>query len=312
MKIIFCHYEPNQGLDEIQDQIFTEVSGLPSYTRLRHEGSSSSKDPKLSRFALTEEGRPLAYVIARESRSHTGRIYIFYPYTLPDCPPEAQERIFDELLEYIKKNKKSSEIASAVIQRSKIAEKQLEFIRSKGFFEKERVYFYNVDYDVDEVSEWMVQGEAGYSSRPARSDDLEMLVDLCQADLKMGALFSDREACERHMRDRILQEGLTLLVFHEERLIAATYMIRAKPGSYNLSGDEERVLLGFVATRLGFPDAWKLLLVEAARACRGAGWSDVPLRLRFYFFTRLPIATYLADMRPELEPFEVILEHREK
>lgn len=311
MKIIVRDYEPDRGLEEIQAKIYSEISGLSASSRQTHEGSTS-KDPKLTRYALTETGRPLAYVTARESRSHFRRTYIFYPWALPECPIEVQERIFDELLAYIIKNKNNVQISSAVILQSKIAEKQLEFLQRKGFIEKERVFYYNLDYNVNEVSKWKIQGEANFSSRSAKSDDLGILVDLFQADLEMGAIFSDLEACESYFRDRIFREGQTLLVFHGEQLIAATSVIRVKPGSYYLSGDEERVLLRFVATRSDYPEAWKFLLVEAAKACIGAGWSNAPLRLRFHFFARSPIATYLAKMRPELETFEAILEYREK
>ncbi len=310
MKIIYRHYEPDQELEEIQAKIYSEVSGLPASSRHTHEGDMS-KDPKFTRYALTEDGKPLAYVTARGSRSHVGRIYIGYPWALPDCPAEAQEKIFDELLTYIKKYKKPLEIASGAILSSRIAEEEIKFLRGKGFVEKERVYYYNLDFDVYKVSKWEITDEVkSYNSRLATTDDLDLLVELGQADPNMRVAFPNQEACRNYFRDRVLQDGHVVLVFHGDEVVAAGTAIRVKPDGFYLIGDEKRVLIRFVAIRQGCPQAWKLLLIGLAKECLAAGWGDTPLRVRFHFFASSQTAIYLAKMRPELEAFEVILAYQ--
>ena len=316
MKVVYRYYQPSQGLEEIQAKIYTTVSGLPA-TAEEIRAQNMKKDPKTTRYALTADGVPLAYVSSRDSRSHVGRRYISYPWALPDCPVAVQERIFDDLLAYIKQRINPLEIATGVILESRTAEEQTEFFHRKGFVEKERVYRYCFDFDVNKVSRWEMPDDIrSYSNRLATIQDLDRLIEICRADPYMRSTFPTRESCRSYLKDKVLRDGHTVLVFQGEQAVAAGAILRLQPDGFFLSGDEQRTLMRFSAIHPGYPQAWKRLVIELAKECLAAGWTDIPLRVHFWFFTHAPlistVACNLAQMRPEIETFEIILTYQDE
>ncbi|MFX0063107.1 MAG: hypothetical protein ACFFC7_13095 [Candidatus Hermodarchaeota archaeon] len=306
MKIVYRYYEPNQGLEDIQAKIYTEVSGLPA-TAAQIRERNLRRDPKITRYALTEEGKPLAYVTARDSGSHVGRTYIGYPWALPDCPLEVQQKIFDELIAYLKTREKTLEIATTIVVTAKIAEEQIKFFQKRGFVEKERLYRYILDYDVNEVSQWEMTDElSSFTSRVATIDDLDLLIEVCQADPYTQNAFPNEEGFRSYFKDRVFKDGHAVLVLQGEQAVAASAVLKRKPDGIYLTGDEERVTMRFSAIRPGHPQAWKRLLIEIAKECQTAGWANILLRVNFFFNTGSPIAAYMATMQPELELFEII------
>ncbi len=57
-------------------------------------------DPKHIRYAFSEEGLLLAYIQARAGKN--GLFSLGYPWVTPECPIGIQEKLFDEMLLYIK------------------------------------------------------------------------------------------------------------------------------------------------------------------------------------------------------------------
>ena len=90
-KTVYRNWEQDQGLEDIQAKIYTEAASLPaSADEIRER--NIRRDSQMTRYALTEDGKPLAYVTARDSGSEPGRTYIGYPWAMPNCPKEVQER----------------------------------------------------------------------------------------------------------------------------------------------------------------------------------------------------------------------------
>ncbi|MFW9993562.1 MAG: hypothetical protein ACFFD4_16070 [Candidatus Odinarchaeota archaeon] len=311
MKVVYRHYEPDQGLEEHQAKIYTEVSGLPATAdQIRARFSSVNKDPKTVRYALTEDGQPLAYVQSTKSTSHPGRTYISYPWALPNCPAEVQEKIFDELLSYVQEQEDHLETAVSIVVRSKIADEQIEFLQKKGFIEKERIFWYVSDMDVSEITKQEITADiSSFNSRLATNDDLDLLIEICQADPQIRDAFPTREAWMTYFRDRVLKDGHTVLVFKGDQAVAAGAPLRIQPGHPVYNWDEERTIMRFTATRPGYSQAMKRLLLEIAKECSAAGWSAIPLRIHFYFRTNSTTATTLADMKQEIQTFEIIFSY---
>ena len=307
MKIVYRHWEPDQGLEEIQAKIYTKASGLPARAdqiRVRN----LSRDPKMTRYALTEAGEPLAYITSRDSSSERGRVYIGYPWTLPNAPKEVQETLFDELFAFLKKRKETEEIATTVVYTAKIADQQLAYWREKGFVEDERLYRYQLDFDFNEISKWKLSKELmAYTSREATTKDLKYLYEVSQVDPLLAREFENEEARESYFKGRVLKEGRAVLLFDKDKVIAASAPLRIEPDQLFLLGDEPRVLMRFTAIRPGYEHVWKRLVYEVAKEVKKAGWSDTPLRVTFYFRTNAPLALIMSEMRPELVMFEVIL-----
>ena len=103
-------------MEELQARIYTEASGRPaSADEIRARYKDQKKDLKTTRYALTEDGEPLAYVQATDSTSQVGKTHISYPWAMPSCPVEVQEKIFDDLLAYLKQRKETLEITSPIV-----------------------------------------------------------------------------------------------------------------------------------------------------------------------------------------------------
>ncbi|MFX1491705.1 MAG: hypothetical protein ACFFBU_05545 [Promethearchaeota archaeon] len=307
MKIIYQTYEPDKGLDELQVKIYSEASGLPARAEEIRQ-RNLSRQPEMTRYALTDKGEPLAYITARDSSSELGRTYIGYPWTMPGAPSEVQTKLFNDMFEYLKQRENTLEIATTVVLTAKIADQQFDFFKSKGFVEKNRLYRYNLDFDAIEVSTWKKSKEiSNFNSRGATLDDLDLLIELSQADTYLNPAFPTPEAREIYFRDRVLKDGHAVIVFDNSQPIAASALLRLKPNQLYLTGKEERIVMRFTAIRPGYRHAWKRLLIAMANEVQAAGWAKIPLRLSFNFQTSAPLAITLAEMQPELELFEVIL-----
>ena len=75
MDVKYTIWEPDKGLEEIQAEIFSHASGIPERAELIRR-RNMQRAPEMTRYALTEDGKPLAYVTARDSSSGEGRTYI--------------------------------------------------------------------------------------------------------------------------------------------------------------------------------------------------------------------------------------------
>ncbi len=310
MKVIYRHYEPEQKLEEIRAQIYTTASGLPATAdQIRVQALNS--DPKLMRFAFTEKDEPLAYISASGSDSQPWTIGMGYPWSLPGCPSNVQEKIFKDLISYIKRNEKIQEITTGVVWASKIANDQIQFFQENGFTEKERVFLYSLDYDITEVSQWKLTKDiSSFSSRVATSKDVNQLVELCQSDPIIRNAFPTQEAWKSYFEDRVLKDGHAVMVFKGNQVVAASAPLRFKPDGIFLRGNEERIIMRFRAVRPGHQEAWKRLLIELTKEAVAAGWTDLPLRESIFFSTNSLTATILAEQHPDIEETQIILSYQ--
>ncbi|MFX1564319.1 MAG: hypothetical protein ACFFDP_13530, partial [Promethearchaeota archaeon] len=277
MKIKYCHWEPGKGLEDIQAKIYSEASGLPvraEQIRVRN----MSRDPMMTRYALTEAGAPLAFITSRDSTSRRGRTYIGYPWTMPGVPVDVQEKLYNELFAFLRKRKGTEEIATTVVLTAKIADKQFAYWAKKGFVEDERLYRYNLDFDVDEISKWKLSPKLkALDSQVATTEDLKHLYELSQVDPLLAGEFSTEDAREGYFKNRVLRDGHAVILFDKRKAVAASAPLRIEPDNLFLIGDEPRVIMRFTAIRPGYHYAWKRLVYEIAKETKAAGWSDIPL-----------------------------------
>ena len=93
MKIQIKSYEPNKGFEKIQADIYTNFSGLPANLKSIERQFSGKEREKLAKYVLDEEGNGLAYVQSSNWIAYPGTRLISFPWALPDCPEDAQEKI---------------------------------------------------------------------------------------------------------------------------------------------------------------------------------------------------------------------------
>ncbi|MFX0114517.1 MAG: hypothetical protein ACFFB3_08210 [Candidatus Hodarchaeota archaeon] len=304
MKVEYRYYEPDKGLEEQQAEIYSEISGNPATAdEIKARYKQEKIDPKTVRYAIAEDGKVLAYCQARDypSSGDVGETHIGYPWALPECPVEAQDKIFDDLLGYIKQRKETLTIRAPIAIEN---EKAIAFFKKKGLVEVDRFYAYSVDLDVTEASQLEVEGE--FTSRPAKEEDIKLLLELAKAD--PDADFSNEDQWTEYFKERVFKQAIEgkrarypVLVFHKDQLVCASAPLRMEPDGRFVQGDKEKIIFRFQLTKPGYAHAWKGLAAEIAKECVAAGWKDIPLQARFGFTSNSPIALIQAEIQPDLE-----------
>ena len=312
MKVVCKKWNTDDGLEDIQAKIYTEASGLPAQGwQIRDRNIQRGEDA--TRYALTEDGKPLAYVTSSVSDSEPGRANIGFPWTMPDCPPEVQKKLFKEQFEYLRNRDDIDRITTGIVLRSKIKDKQDKFFRELGFSDHETYYQYSVDFDVKETANKEVKGKAAkLRAKSATEGDIDLLVDLCMADEQLREAFTNREGFVSYFKDRVFPTRAPIILFDGDAAVGATAPLRTSPDNVNIPADSERIILRFRALKPGYDYAWERLLVELAKDCKEAGWTDVPILSSFGFSAEGPEAEAIVRMKPGFTAYEKFLIYRKE
>ncbi len=278
MKVNYRDWEPNQGLEEIQVKIYNEnnpdipqpVTAQQVIERFERE----KIDPKTVRYALTEDGKPLAYIQARDY-PNVEETHLGFPWALPECPEEVQERLFEEMLDYIKTRKEAKKydiLMNTAIERKEI----VDFFKKKGLVEKSKSYRYDVD--LNEVSKTDYTDTA-FSARLATVDDVDLLVKLVKTDGRYEGQFQSDEDIVNYFKDRVIKDGeekgnKAILIFKDESLVmAAAPLLLKLPGE-----EEESLILRFHSYLPENEQAHKPLIIDIAKQCVAASYgTEKPL-----------------------------------
>jgi len=306
MKVVYRHYEPNQGLEEQQAKVYMEVSGLPADAEeIKRRFKGEKRDPKSARYVLTEDGKLLAYVQTSAWFARPGTFIISYPWALPDCPPEAQEKIFDGLLTWLQETIHPQVIAAEVVFDTPTTDERIQFFQSKGFIEKEHLYVNSVDLDLTEVSKWEMNNEiASFTCRTGTIEDLDQLVEVCHADNYMRDVFPSVEEAKYFIENDFLKDSHNKLIIKDNQVVSAGIPNRRK---VKRGKKPEKEIVSFSsATRLEHPHAWKRLLIEVAKECLRSGWENLPLRIGCLFFGYSMNAIFLAELQEKIEDIAVL------
>ncbi|MHA2499778.1 MAG: hypothetical protein ACXAEL_09465 [Candidatus Hodarchaeales archaeon] len=272
MEIIYRTYVPDMNFEDFQAQIFNaSIAGSRAAPvtaeQIKHRYETEHTDPQGVRYALTADGRPLAYVQTRVTSKPEPRTWIGYPWAMPDCPPEVQETLWEETYQYIKERDLESASERKVVMCcvQDPAGKHNAFARTKGFEEEDRASQYFIDVQkAGQIESPLFDG------RIANENDLDLLVELAKVDEGLSQGFPDEDAMISYFKDRVLPDGHTVVLFNQKGQIVAS-------GAPLHGYVEDGVLIRFSATRPGFESALKTLLVEIARHCLDQGWSALPL-----------------------------------
>ena len=307
MKVVYKKWEDGEGLEDIQAEIYTGASGLPAQEwqiRVRN----NQRGPDLTRYALTEDGKPLAYVTSNTDLDRKGRALIGYPWSLDDCPQEAKKKIFDEQLDYLEKREDIEEIITGVVLSSKISDKQIEWFQKRGFVQEEKLYRYVEDIDVVEATAVKVEGKATkLTSRIATENDIDLLIEVCLADENVRGAFADEDGFRSYFKDRVFTVQPPVMLYDGDTIVAATAPLRVEANDSTVLGEGERIIMRFQAVRDGYDYAWDRLFVEFAKLCKKVGWTDIPIQTGFGFRASGPQANALTRMKPEFHEYELFL-----
>ncbi|MFW9777601.1 MAG: hypothetical protein ACFFE8_02025 [Candidatus Heimdallarchaeota archaeon] len=269
----FQYWEPEKGLEEIQANIYNtnnpeQQPATAKQIRERFEGEKNF-DPKTVRYAFSDDGKPLAYIQARDY-DQVKETHLGYPWALDGCPADVQHRLFDETLEYLKQREIAKKYAirmNAGIEQKNV----LSFFKEKGLQEVSKNYRYNVD--LTKLSEQV--NDTRFTVRKGTKEDIGLLVDLIKADGRYSDQLSSDAEIEKYFSERVIPADHAILVFDGETLVQATApLLFTQPGD-----DEERLILRFHGRRPETaPSAWKPLLIGVAQECLETNYgTDKPL-----------------------------------
>jgi len=254
MKIIYRYYEPDQGFEELQAQIYNDVLqrspksafGKVTADQIKQRYINEKKDRLGVRYALNEDEKPLAYIQTTFTESPP-QTWIGYPWSLEHCPVEVQEFLFDEMLEYVKGKFPENEIVMGYF--TETWKRQTEFAVKKGFELKDKAFFYSLDTNV--VKKSLTQG---FTVRKGKKEDLSILIGLCKTDSNIKEAFPNDEAWKSYFVDRVFPDDHVILVFKDTLLVAAGAPLKGYV--------DDGIIVRFTAIRPGFEDTWKILLRE--------------------------------------------------
>ena len=290
MQVTFKYYEPNKGYEEYQAKVFSDSTGIKVTPkeieeRIKHE----KRDPKLIRYAFTEEEEFLGYCQA--SWDGKDAISIGYPWVTPNCPPEVQHQLFDELLEYIK-DKRPKEIHYWL---KHTWTKQIDFFKSKGFELKTQGL--TLDFNIEMISSIEIPDE-GYSHRIATAEDLDLLVEIGRQDTILKNIPSlTKDAMTSYFQNKVLKDGHAVLIFNSEgEIVCATAPLQDYPDREV----DDHIILRFTATRPGYESAWPLMLKATAQECINAGWAVKPIRI--FSDGDSKMIQRLKNLKPDIKP----------
>jgi len=310
LDIVYKKYKPNNGFEALQTELYTEVTGLPIIPEdLRPY--KRERNPETARYAFTRDGDFLAYVTSRLSRTFQGRNYISYPWAHPDCPHEVKDRIFSDLLEYLKGHKDTKEIATYILFASDNCQEQIEFFLRNNFTEKERLYFYNRDFNLQDTSSWSLSGELNsLQFESVNKDNLDQFITFCRKDRRTQHNFPTDDALRTFIETRILPTGHLFSVLKDDKIVAAGSVLNEKDEDIYQINPGERVMANIALVSPSYPAAWKRLIKDLAKKCIEYGWNR-PLRVRIPFITESSTAIGLAEIQSEFIPLENFMIYQE-
>ncbi len=287
MEIVYRFYEPNQGLEEIQAHLYNQVTGEKATAeQIRARYETEKTNPKFVRYAFDENSEPLAYIQARKEKKSFA---IGYPWALPSCPPEVQEKLFNEMLDYIKQ-KNPHEISYWLKSTWK---DQISFFTSRGFVRQVEGFGY--DFDVSAVSKLEIPDQT-FTSRIASDDDFDLLLEIAKVDEDLKKVYTE-EWFKNYFKDKVLPDGHCVLVFQDNLIVCASAPLKEWPDKTEA---DDYMILRFTATRPGYINAWKTLIIDVTRECVTTGWTEKPLRV--FADSKTEVAGLLEELNPVKVP----------
>ncbi|MFX1515935.1 MAG: hypothetical protein ACFFC6_06470 [Promethearchaeota archaeon] len=306
MNLIYRHYEPDQGLEEQQAKVYETVSGLPADAEeIKRRFKGERRDPQSARYVLTQDGNLLAYVQTSQWAARPGTYIVSYPWALPRCPVEAQEKIFDELITWLQDNIRPQVIGGEVVYETPTTDERIAFFQKKGFIEKEHLYVYNIDFNLLDVSNWKITDEiVSYTCRSGTSEDLNQLIEVCHADNYMRDVFPSVEEATYYIQNFFLKDTHNRVILKDNKIVAAGLPSRRELTRGKSKGLE---VIGLTsATHPEHRQAWRRLLIEVAQQCLKSNWKNLPLRISTLFFGYSMNAIHLAQLQEAIEDIAVL------
>lgn len=261
MDINYRTYEPNQGLEEYQAKIFNHANNRNVTAKEIQERFEREKiDPKTVRYAFSKEDKPLAYVQARDYPG-IGETHIGYPWTMPECPPEVKNKLYDDLLAYVKTRKTDLKL------KMNVQADRVDFAKERGFKEERQFIQYKIKFD--SLKNYN-PSDSNYILRKATEDDLEGIKN----GYVEGYNITNPTEIERitnYTKDRFKENHL-IVATHNNAIIgaAAPFVEEGEPSPEN----KGQLRLRFLFSLKGHESSIPLLFKKSMELGQEANWDN--------------------------------------
>jgi len=277
-------YSPNKGYEEIQANIFNRNTqrGV-SAKDIERKITKTRKDPKLLRYAFSEEGKPLAYIQASQVSSSV--YYLGYPWCIPECPSFVQEKLFIDMLEFLK----AKDLDEIQYWLNASHKEGIAFFESKGFIQQIKGVTYK--FNLQDIKDYPLESSK-YTTHLATMEDVDLLVEIGTIDKELQQAGLTGEWLKNYFETKVLTDGHCIMVKDEDKIVCASAPLRDPHGT-----ESNNIILRFTATRPGYEDVWPYLIVEIAKECIKAEW-DLPLHVNLEDESK--VANFLLPLKPQI------------
>ena len=282
--IRYEYYSPKKGYEEIQADIYNiNTIGVVTAKDIERKIMKTRKDPKLLRYAFSAKGKPLAYIQASQVSSSV--YYLGYPWCIPECPSSVQEKLFTDMLEYLK----AKDLDEIQYWLNASHTEGIAFFESKGFIQQIRGVTYK--FNLQEIKDHPLE-PSKYTTHLATQEDVEILVEIGTIDKELQQAGLTGEWLKNYFETKVLTDGHCIMVKENSKIVCASAPLRDPHET-----DSNNIILRFTATRPGYEDAWPYLIVEIAKECIKAGW-DLPLHVNLEDQSK--VANILLPLKPKI------------
>lgn len=221
------------NFDEVQATIYNSV--VKKYTgdivtaeELRKRTFLDKFDPSGMMFAFTKDNKPLAYI--RYHQYPSGSLYIGYPWAVPDCPADIQEKLFTDLKIYLKKKFPDREYARMGLADNKITSFH-EFAR-KNNFEKD---YWEEEYYID-VEKFSSINLGDFSYREAALADLDLMTDLAMEDFGFYGQekYLNKQETRKYLTNEVFKDEICVLLLKDSTIIGFAGSLQHKQWNNSL------------------------------------------------------------------------------
>ena len=264
MDVEYKYYEKGQNLEEVQAQIYNGAikkyrGNEATVEQIKTRYQNQDFDFKSVRYAFAKDKTPLAYIQTRID-ANTKRTFIGYPWAINNCPKDVQDKLFSEMLSYIKQRDSDHQIVLGNIQE--------EWAEVHDFAKK-----YNAKVDNEfltyalEVKEMIKLDNTEFSMRLATSEDENNLAELARTEPGFDTAFANEDAMNDFFKDQVTNHEV-LLIYKDNQLVSAGSLT-----SLDLDRNG-RVNIRFTATRGYKFEYWRAFVIELSRYLASKGLQD--------------------------------------
>ena len=210
----YKNWESGKNYEEMQAKVFNEAN-IAKFTpatgdQIKLLTSKDDFDPKTIRYLF--DGDEMKGYVQVRIRDKSKESHISFPWVLSGTSSEAQDKLFSEMIDYIKGHDKYKGYKIRINAFSN-PESNVKIIEKFGF--KKTNDWKTLYLPLSELSQGKYDSE--YKSRLATNDDINSLVELMKTDGRYSSQFKEDKDISDYF-DKVFQNGHLILIYKNDTL----------------------------------------------------------------------------------------------